>query len=97
MIRQRVRIIAALVGFLGVTDFAEVATINSAPKTDNTVVIEGVDTSLRTTHGYDNVTGLGTPNIPAIIDAVPHPDTCGPQKRDQVIESVDRRETIAKC
>jgi hypothetical protein len=22
---------------------------------------------------------------------------CGPQKRDQVIESVDRRETIAKC
>jgi hypothetical protein len=35
-------------------------------------LIEGADTSLRTTRGYDNVTGLGTPNVPALIDAFTH-------------------------
>ena len=32
-------------------------------------VLEGADTSYRTTRGYDEVTGLGTPNVPAFIEA----------------------------
>ncbi len=45
------------------------ATINSAPDANNNV-IEGVDSSLMTTPGYDNVTGLGVPNIPAFVQAL---------------------------
>ncbi len=46
-------------------------TINSVPKTGTTgPVIEGADTSLRTTHGWDDVTGLGTPNVPGLVDVL---------------------------
>jgi hypothetical protein len=49
-------------------------TVNSVPQTAavNSPVIEGADTSLRTAPGYDNVTGLGTPNVPAPINALNH-------------------------
>ena len=33
-------------------------------------VIEGADTSLRTTAGYDDVTGLGRPAIPTLVSAL---------------------------
>ena len=36
---------------------------------DQPKVIEGADTSYLTTRGYDEVTGLGTPNVPALIRA----------------------------
>jgi len=42
-------------------------TINSVPTGTAGPVIEGADTSLRTTSGWDNVTGLGTPYAPALI------------------------------
>jgi subtilase family serine protease len=44
-------------------------TINSLPTGTTGPVVEGADSSLRTTPGYDNVTGLGTPNVPAFIEA----------------------------
>ncbi|MDX6228375.1 MAG: hypothetical protein QOI76_1765 [Frankiales bacterium] len=47
-----------------------VRTINSVPQSVNGPVIEGADTSLRTTAGYDNVTGLGTPDIPGLVAAL---------------------------
>jgi subtilase family serine protease len=40
-------------------------TVNSVPV--NNTVVEGADTSLRTTNGWDNVTGLGTPYVPLLI------------------------------
>jgi hypothetical protein len=43
--------------------------INSVPVATTGQVIEGADTSLRTTQGYDNVTGLGVPNVPAFVAA----------------------------
>ena len=45
-------------------------TINSVPASANGPVIEGADTSLRTRPGYDNVTGLGTPNTPSLNNAL---------------------------
>jgi subtilase family serine protease len=45
-------------------------TINSVPSSANGGVIEGADTSLRTTTGYDNVTGLGTPMVPDLVKAL---------------------------
>jgi subtilase family serine protease len=45
-------------------------TINSVPVGTSGPVIEGADTSLRTTRGYDNVTGLGTPYAPAFVAAL---------------------------
>lgn len=42
-------------------------TMNSVPVGTSGQVIEGADTSLRTTTGYDDVTGLGTPNVPSLI------------------------------
>jgi hypothetical protein len=39
------------------------------PNTDQSAVIEGANTSYLTTGGYDEVTGLGTPNVPALIRA----------------------------
>jgi subtilase family serine protease len=44
-------------------------TINSVPSALGDV-IEGADTSLRTTKGYDNVTGLGTPMVPDLVKAL---------------------------
>ena len=45
-------------------------TINSVPSSAKGSVIEGADTSLRTTTGYDNVTGLGTPMVPDLVAAL---------------------------
>lgn len=44
--------------------------INSQPVGTSGPVIEGADSSLRTTPGWDNVTGLGTPNVPAFVAAL---------------------------
>jgi subtilase family serine protease len=61
---------AVLRGYLGDPNTVRVVTMNSVPSdTDPTKVIEGANTSLLTTKGYDNVTGLGTPNVPAMIRA----------------------------
>ena len=45
-------------------------TINSTVVSTTGPVIEGANSSLRTTRGYDNVTGLGTANVPALIPAL---------------------------
>ena len=61
---------AVLRGYMGDPTRVRVVTMNSVPSAkDPTKVIEGTDTSLRTTPGYDNVTGLGTPNVPILIEA----------------------------
>ena len=66
---------ALLRGYLGNPNRVRVVTINSYPnpayvpgQDDQPAVIEGANTSYRTTRGYDNVTGLGTPNVPALIE-----------------------------
>jgi hypothetical protein len=53
-----------------------VVTINSVPNPNyvpgedhQPAVIEGANTSYLTTRGYDEVTGFGTPNVPALIRA----------------------------
>jgi subtilase family serine protease len=45
-------------------------TMNSVPVGTTGPVIEGADTSLRTTAGWDNVTGLGTPWVPDFVTAL---------------------------
>jgi len=61
---------AVLRGYLGDPSRVRVVTMNSVPSdTDPTTVIEGANSSYRTTAGYDNVTGLGVPNVPAMIRA----------------------------
>jgi subtilase family serine protease len=61
---------ALLRGYLGDPTKVRVVTMNSTlSATDPSMVIEGADTSLRTTGIYDNVTGLGTPYVPALIQA----------------------------
>jgi subtilase family serine protease len=45
-------------------------TINSTATGPSGPVVQGADTSLRTTSGWDNVTGLGTPFAPALIPAL---------------------------
>jgi subtilase family serine protease len=67
---------AVLRDYIGTPGKLRVVTINSVPNPnyvsgddDQPAVIEGADTSYRTTRGYDEVTGLGTPNVPALIRA----------------------------
>jgi subtilase family serine protease len=61
---------ALLRGYLGDPTRVRVVTMNSTlSATDPSMVIEGADSSLRTTGIYDNVTGLGTPYVPALIQA----------------------------
>jgi hypothetical protein len=67
---------AVLRGYLGTPGKLRVVTMNSTPNPnavprddDQPAVIEGADTSYLTTRGYDEVTGLGTPNVPALIEA----------------------------
>jgi subtilase family serine protease len=61
---------AVLRGYLGDPTRVRVVTMNSVPSdTDPTKVIEGPNSSFMTTPGYDNVTGLGVPNVPAMIRA----------------------------
>jgi predicted glycosyltransferase len=57
---------AVLRGYVSNLNELRIVTMNSSPHP----LIEGADTSLRTTAGYDNVTGVGTPNVPALIDAL---------------------------
>jgi subtilase family serine protease len=70
---------AVLRGYLGNPNRLRVVTMNSVPnpnvvpgEDDQPAVIEGADTSYLTTRGYDEVTGLGTPNVPALIRAFEH-------------------------
>ena len=51
-------------------DPSSASQMNSTEKKLGGSVVEGVDTSYRTTNGYDEVTGLGTPNMPALIQAL---------------------------
>ena len=44
--------------------------MNSAPNKKNTATVEGADTSYLVTKNYDQVTGLGTPYVPALIEAL---------------------------
>ncbi|HEY5102417.1 MAG TPA: S53 family peptidase [Steroidobacteraceae bacterium] len=65
---------ALLRGYANNLNELRVVTVNSAPNPNHTsgngtpAVIEGADSSLRVTNNYNNVTGLGTPNIPAMIE-----------------------------
>ncbi len=45
------------------------ATLDSYPDSNGNIV-ENVDSSLRSAPGYDNVTGLGVPWVPALLDAL---------------------------
>jgi subtilase family serine protease len=49
---------------------ARFVTVNSTVTEDTSAPDYGADTTLRTTQGYDNVTGLGTPDVPALISAL---------------------------
>jgi subtilase family serine protease len=66
---------ALLRGYANNLNELRVVTLNSTPNPNHTTgsgtpaLIEGADSSLRVTSGYNNVTGLGTPNIPAMIEA----------------------------
>jgi len=64
---------AVLASFVFTPGFVSVTSMNSAPNAAGTAVVEGAnaDYSILTTVGYDGVTGLGTPNIPALIDSIP--------------------------
>jgi subtilase family serine protease len=48
------------------------ATLDSYP-TSNGNIVENVDSSLRSAPGYDNVTGLGVPWVPALLQALGGP------------------------
>jgi len=60
---------ALLRGYQNDNTRVRVVTVNSTPNASNTAVIEGVDSSYVAANGYDEITGLGTPNIPALIEA----------------------------
>lgn len=60
---------AVLRGYQGDPTRVRVITMNSTPNADNTAVIEGTDSSYLAAPGYDEITGLGTPNVPALIQA----------------------------
>jgi subtilase family serine protease len=61
--------IGALGALFGYNDLVVFETVDSYPDSNGNV-IENVDSSLRSAPGYDNVTGLGAPNIPALIKAL---------------------------
>jgi hypothetical protein len=63
--------IGALPGLLGIDNEAALITVDSYAGS-NGKVIENVDTSLRSVPGYDNVSGLDVPNVPALIEALGH-------------------------
>jgi subtilase family serine protease len=46
---------------------ARFVTVNSTVTDDTSAPIYGADTSLRTRAGYDDVTGLGTPDLPSLL------------------------------
>jgi subtilase family serine protease len=61
---------ALLRGYSNDQTEVRVVTMNSAPNSRATATIEGADTSYRVTKNYDQVTGLGTPYVPALIEAL---------------------------
>ena len=61
---------ALLRGYINDQTEVRVVTMNSAPNAGGTATVEGADTSYLTKKGYDEVTGLGTPYVPALIDAL---------------------------
>jgi subtilase family serine protease len=61
---------ALLRGYSNDQTEVRVVTMNSSPNAKVTAVVEGADTSYLTTKNYDEVTGLGTPYIPALITAL---------------------------
>jgi subtilase family serine protease len=63
---------AVLRGYKNDNTRVRVVTMNSRPNNKNTVVVEGVDSSYVAAGGYDEITGLGTPNVPALIEAFRH-------------------------
>jgi subtilase family serine protease len=60
---------AVLRGYPTDDTLVRVVTINSTENAKGTAVIEGVDSSYKAAAGYDEITGLGTPNVPALIEA----------------------------
>jgi len=71
-VKKPVAPIAVLRGYLGNNASVRVVTMNSRPNQKDTAVIEGVDTSYVAAGGFDEITGLGTPNVPALIEAFRH-------------------------
>lgn len=61
--------VAVLRGYANDFTRVRVVTVNSYQKTASMAVREGYDQSYKVTTGYDEVTGLGTPNVPALINA----------------------------
>jgi subtilase family serine protease len=61
---------AVLRGYIDDQSEVRVVTMNSVPNAGGTATVEGADTSYLTRKGYDEVTGLGTPYVPALIDAL---------------------------
>ncbi len=61
---------AVLRGYSNDQTRVRVVTMNSAPNAAGTSALEGADTSYLTKTGYDEVTGRGTPYIPALIDTL---------------------------
>lgn len=63
---------AVLRGYVSNPNELRVVTMNSTLNNNGSgkSVVEGADTSYLTTTGYDEVTGLGTPWIPALIDSL---------------------------
>lgn len=60
---------AVLRGYTTNSHLLRVVTMNSTLDAKGNI-IEGADTSYRTTPGYDDVTGLGTPWVPSLIEAL---------------------------
>jgi subtilase family serine protease len=58
-----------LYGALGYDNYAVFVAIDSYEDSSGKV-IENVDTSLHSSPGYDNVTGLGAPSVPELIEAL---------------------------
>jgi subtilase family serine protease len=61
---------AVLRGYVNDQTMVRVVTMNSVPNASGTTTVLGGDTSYLTTKGYDEVTGLGTPYVPALINAL---------------------------
>jgi subtilase family serine protease len=60
---------ALLRGYLASSTKVRLVAMNATTSANGKSVFEGADTSYTTTTGYDLVTGLGTPNVPALIQA----------------------------
>jgi subtilase family serine protease len=70
-VKKPVNPVALLRGYKNDNTRVRVVTINST-QNDKSGVIEGVDSSYAAADGYDEITGLGTPNVPALIEAFRH-------------------------